>query len=60
MELKCTNPNCEIVLAKKLNHMELFLLKSCKNCIQKMNPISYFSQEDALSAGKIGLSITFS
>jgi len=35
MELKYTNPNGGIVLAKKLNHMELSFLKNCKNCIQK-------------------------
>jgi len=35
MGLKCTNPNGEIVLVRKLNHVELCFLKICKNCIQK-------------------------
>jgi len=34
MELKCTNPNGEIILSIKLNHMDFFL-KNCNNCIQK-------------------------
>jgi len=33
MELKCTNPNGVVVLAKILNHVELLFLKKCKNCI---------------------------
>jgi len=35
MELKCTNPTGEIVLASKLNYVELIFRKNCKNCIQK-------------------------
>jgi len=35
MELKCTNPNGEIVMESKLNYAKLFLGKNCKNCIQK-------------------------
>jgi len=34
MGLKCTNSNGEIVLAKKLNHVELLFWKNCRNCIQ--------------------------
>jgi len=30
MELKCTNPNGAIVLASKINHVELLFLKNCK------------------------------
>jgi len=29
------NPNSEIVLARKVNDVELCFLKICKNCIQK-------------------------
>jgi len=41
MELKCTNPNGEIVLARKLNYVEIFLEKLCKLHLE-MNPTSYF------------------
>jgi len=35
MKLECTNSNGEILLGRKLNHVELCFLKNCKNCIQK-------------------------
>jgi len=35
MQLKCINLNGEIVLGRKLNHVELLFLKNCKNYIQK-------------------------
>jgi hypothetical protein len=35
MKLKCTHPNGEVVLEKKLNHMDLILLKKYINCIKK-------------------------
>jgi len=34
MELIYTNPNGEVVLARKLNYVELVFLKNCKSCIQ--------------------------
>jgi len=44
IELKCTNSNGEIVLAKKLNHMEPFFLKNYKTCIQKKSYKLFFSR----------------
>jgi len=44
MELKCTNPNGDIVLASKPNYVELFFGKNCKNCIQKWIPRVIFSK----------------
>jgi len=57
MELKCIDPNGEIVLGSKLNYVEFFL--NCENCIQKWS-LQIIFQEDALIAQKTRLSITFS
>jgi len=35
MESRHTNPDGEIVLESKLNHVEFIFLKNCKNCMQK-------------------------
>ena len=58
MELRCTEPNGEIVLAKRLNYVELFFFELLELHLE-MNPTRCFFQEDALSAQKIRLSITF-
>jgi len=59
MELKCTNPNVEIVLASKLNPVELSFWKIVKIAFRNES-YKLFFQEDALIARKIRLSITFS
>jgi len=59
MELEHTNPNSEIVLGGKLNHEDLFFWKIVKIAF-KNESYKLFFQEDALSAWKIRLSITFS
>jgi len=48
MELKCTYPNGEIVLAKKLDHMKLFFL--IVKIALKNESYNLFFYEDALSA----------
>jgi len=50
MKLKCTNPYGEIVLAKKLNHVELFFLIVKNAFINEFYKI--FFQEDALKYPK--------
>jgi len=59
MEFERPNLNGEIVLGGKLKPHGTIFLRSCKNFI-KMNPTSYLFKEDALSAPKIRLIITFS
>jgi len=51
MELKCTISNGEIVLEKKLNHVELCFWKIVKIAF-KNESFKLFFQEDALSAWK--------
>jgi len=59
MELKCTNSNGVIVLASKLNYPKKKFEKFEK-LHSKMNPTSYFFQEDAQTTRKTRMSITFS
>jgi len=46
MELKCTNPNAEIVLASKLYYVELFFEKNVKIVFRNELYKSFF-QKDA-------------
>jgi len=50
MELKCTNPNGEIVLARKINHVDLFL-KIVKIAFRNES-YKLFFQKDAKIARK--------
>jgi len=59
MKLKWTNPNGEIVLGRKLNHVELSFKKKLKIAL-KNECYKLFFQEDAQIAPKTRLSITFS
>jgi len=59
MELKCTNPNSEIVLEKKQKHVGLLVLKNYKISF-KNETYKIFFQEDAKIAQKTRLSIIFS
>jgi len=59
MELKCTNPNVEIVLARKIIHMGIFFWKIVKIAFRNES-YKLFFQEDAKIAWKTILSITFS
>ena len=47
MELKCTNPNGEIVLARKINQVQIFFLKIVKIAFRN-ETLNYFFQKDAL------------
>jgi len=42
MELESTNPNGEIVLESKLNHVEPFFSKKLQEMHLEINPTSYF------------------
>jgi len=57
MELKYTNLNGEIVLAKDLNLAKVLFLKNCENWIRNESYKKF--QEDALIAQKTRLPITF-
>jgi len=46
MEVKCTNPNGEIVLERKLNYVELFFWKIVKIAF-KNESYKLFLQKDA-------------
>jgi len=58
MELKFTNPNGGIVLASELKDA-IFFFKLQKLHLE-INPTSYVFQEDALTAQKTRMPITFS
>ena len=60
MELKCTNPNGDIILVSKLNHEKKKKTKKMQKSHSEMNPIGYFFHKDALIAQKTRMSITFS
>jgi len=45
MELKCTNPNGEIVLANKLNHVELFFGKFVKIAFRNESYKLFFEKD---------------
>jgi len=59
MELKCINPNGEIVLRNTLNHDVDFFLNIVK-IVFRNESYKIFFQEDAIIARKTRLSITFS
>jgi len=59
MESKCTNPNGEIILAWKINHVEIFFFKIVKIAFRNES-YKLFFQKDAKIAWKTRLSITFS
>jgi len=59
MGLKHNNSNGEIILARKLNLVQQFLLKNCENCILNESYKLFFWQV-AQIAWKTRLSITFS
>jgi len=42
MELKCINPDGEIVIERKIIHVELLFLKNYKKFHSELNPTSYF------------------
>jgi len=59
MELKCTYPNGEIVLARKINYVRLFFWKIAKIAFRNES-YKLFFQEDTKIAQKTRLSIAFS